>query len=98
MEAEHGLADGVQQAGFVQHVHGVGQQALADNEAGEVLLFQHADVETLFVEQRGGHRSGRPRADNHDIIDKCGHCVSRWCVVAFGVYNKAYGRMPGRMP
>ena len=55
---------GIGKACFFQHFHAVRQQALANNKAREMLFFQHAYFEALFVQQGGGNRAGWPRANN----------------------------------
>ena len=56
--------DGIEQISFLEQVHAMRQQALADDEARENLLLHEEQLETLLVQQRGGGRTRRPGADD----------------------------------
>ena len=66
LEAGLGLYGG-QEAGFFDEFHAVRQQAFADYEAGEMLLFEHAHGKTVFEQQGGGDCAGGAGADDGDI-------------------------------
>ena len=66
LEAGLGLYGG-QEAGFFDEFHAVRQQAFADDEAGEMLLFEHAHGKAVFEQQGGGDCAGGAGADDGDI-------------------------------
>ncbi|EEG23110.1 hypothetical protein EIKCOROL_02245 [Eikenella corrodens ATCC 23834] len=66
LEAGLGFYGG-QEAGFFDEFHAVRQQAFADDEAGEMLFFEHAHGKAVFEQQGGGDCAGGAGADDGDI-------------------------------
>ena len=67
LKTESGLHGG-QEAGLMQQLHAVRQQALADNETREMLLFHHTNIESPLVQQSSRHCPRGAGADDNDVV------------------------------